>query len=204
MRTETQNSNNLHPLATRTEMLERMSVNTMRYVRSTPTSEAEGLVRRVYEMVENEFFITGSITSQSAAPEIMAGMWTALREVILVTDKLDRGIKEVMGAKLSQINRCACCTDMLVDLIHANGEHETASGILAGEDERITDLVMRERCIWIKAIADAKTCRFHKTPFTAEELPEAIGSLMVFSYVIRFSNVVMNGSPVSVPFGISA
>ena len=192
----------LMPSGMRDELIERMSVKTMRYVNSVPDKNAQGLVARVYDMLAEDAFINGSVTSHSKVPELMAGMWTGGRETILVSDRLDRTSKEAMSATLSQVNDCPYCTDMLISLVHSNGEHEIASGIFSNDEEQIPDPVMRERCAWIRAVATAGSKAPPKPPFTAEELPEAIGSLFVFSYINRFSHVVMDGSPVAAPFGL--
>ena len=39
--------------------------------------------------------------------------------------------------------------------------------------------------------------------FTPEEFPEAIGSLLALSHINQFSHVVMDGSPVTAPFGLN-
>ncbi len=202
MATKTKRAKALLPSGMRAELFERMSVKTMRYVQSVPAKQAEGLVARVYNMLAADAFINGSVTSHSKVPELMAGMWTGGRETILVSDRLDRTSKEAMSATLSQVNDCPYCADMLISLVHSNGEHEIASGIFANDEEQITDPVMRERCAWIRAVATAGSEAPLKPPFTAEELPEAIGSLFVFSYINRFSHVVMDGSPVAAPFGL--
>jgi AhpD family alkylhydroperoxidase len=202
MAIKTKRAKALLPSGMRAELFERMSVKTMRYVKSVPGKEAQGLVARVYDMLAEDAFINGSVTSHSKVPELMAGMWTGGRETILVSDQLDRTSKEAMSATLSQVNDCPYCADMLISLVHSNGEHEIASGIFANDEEQITDPVMRERCAWIRAVATAGSEAPPKPPFTAEELPEAIGSLFVFSYINRFSHVVMDGSPVAAPFGL--
>ncbi len=179
-----------------------MSVKSMRYVQSVPAQQAQRLAARVYEMVAQDAFINGSITSHSKVPELMAGMWTGWREIILVSDRLDRTSKEAMSGTLSQVNNCPYCADMLISLVHSNGEHEIASGIFANDEEQITHPVIRDRCVWIRTVATAGSKAPPKPPLTAEELPEAIGSLFVFSYINRFSHVVMDGSPVAAPFGL--
>ena len=202
MATKTQRVKALPPSGMRAELFERMSVKTMRYVHSIPVNKAQGLVARVYEMLAEDAFINGSVTSHSKVPELMAGMWTGVRETILVVDRLDRISKDAMSATLSQVNDCTYSSDMLISLMHSKGEHEIASGIFANDEEQIPDPVIRERCAWIRAVATAGSEAPPKLPFATEELPEAIGSLFVFSYINRFSHVVMDGSPVSAPFGL--
>ena len=79
------------PEKLRSELFDRLSVQTMRYVESVPTRDAEGLVKEVYDMISEDFFINGSLTSHSKVPELLAGVWTGGRETMLVDGYLDMG-----------------------------------------------------------------------------------------------------------------
>jgi len=103
---------------------------------------------------------------------------------------------------LSQVNDCPYCGDMLISLVHAGGRHEAASNIFSESEAAITDSTLRARLAWVKSVASAGTKKHPPPPFTAEELPEAIAGLMAMSDINRFSHVVMDGSPVSAPFGL--
>ena len=190
------------PKALRFRLFEILSLKTMRYIRAIPRRKATGLVAQVYSMIEEDFFINGSLTSRSKVPALMAAMWTAGRESILVDDRLDRTTKEAMNAVLSQVNDCPYCGDMLISLVHAGGQHEAASNIFSQNEAAIADSTLRARLAWVKSVASADTKKHPPTPFTAEELPEAIAALMAMSDINRFSHVVMDGSPVSTPFGL--
>lgn len=190
------------PKSFRYWLFETLSLKTMRYVHAIPRRKATGLVAQVYGMIEEDFFINGSLTSRSKVAALMAGIWTAGRESVLVDDHLDRTTKEAMNAVLSQINDCPYCGDMLISLVHAGGKHEVASYIFAESEAHITDTTLRKRLAWVKSIATSGTKTHPTTPFTAEEMPEAIAALMVMSDLNRFSHVVMDGSPVSAPLGL--
>jgi len=188
------------PKALRVRLFETLSLKTMRYVHAIPRGKATGLVARVYNMIEEDFFINGSLTSRSKVPALMAAIWAAGRESVLVDDRLDRTTKEAMNAVLSQVNDCPYCGDMLISLVHAGGQHEAASNIFTENEAAITDGTLRARLAWVKLVASADPTK-HPSPFTAEELPEAIAALMAMSDINRFSHVVMDGSPVSAPLG---
>ena len=185
-------------------LFDRLSVKTMRYVSAVPTRQAEGLTKQVYDMIREDFFKNGSLTSRSKVPELMAAIWTGGREAILVEDKVDRTTKDAICAVLSQINNCPYCADMLVSLVHAGGEHEAARDIFAQNDLRAADAKLRKRLEWVRAIATPGIDDIPPTPFTAEQLPEVIGTLMGMSDINRFSHVVMEDSPVNAPFGLQA
>jgi len=182
-------------------LIERLSVKTMRYVSAVPRARADGLVARIYDMIAEDFFINGSLTSHSKVPPLLAGVWTGGRESILVADRVDRTTKEAMMAVLSQVNDCPYCGDMLVSLVHGGGKHEAASQIFSRSEEDIADPTLRERLEWVKAVATPGSQLPGHTPFTAEQLPEVLGSLLAMSHINRFSHVVMGGSPVNAPLG---
>jgi hypothetical protein len=188
------------PKRLRENLFERASVKTMRYVSAVPVRSAVGLVRRVYDMIAEDFFVNGSLSSHSRVPELFAGTWLGGREVVLVTDRIDRMTKEAMGATLSYLNDCPYCADMLVSLVHGSGNHSAATSIFEEAEMSLSDRRLRERLIWVREIATSGPERVTNTPFTAQELPEAIGTLFTLNYVNRFSHVVMDGSPVGKPF----
>lgn len=190
------------PKSMREKLFEKMSVKTMRYVDSVPSNEAQGLVKDVYDQVTDDFFINGTITSHSKVPELMAGMWMCGREIVLIGDKVDYTTKEAMSATLSQVNDCPYCADMLLGLVNGGGEHEVANRILFEREDDVGHERMREILTWAKAAAGAGPAGAPPPPFADDELPEAIGCLFMFSYVNRFSHVVMDGSPVTAPFGL--
>jgi hypothetical protein len=190
------------PAKIRFWLFDRLSVKTMRYVSAVPTSKAEGLVARVYHMIAEDFFINGSLTSHSKVPELLAGVWTGGRETILVSDRVDRTTKEAMTATLSRLNDCPYCGDMLISLVYGGGKHDAAQQIFSESEDQITDDILRDRLAWVIAVSTPGSEVPAQTPFTSEELPEAIGSLLAMSHINRFSHVVMDGSPVNAPFGL--
>ncbi|MHC5021820.1 MAG: carboxymuconolactone decarboxylase family protein [Planctomycetota bacterium] len=177
-------------------LFDRLSVKTMRYVSAVPTRKATGLVRRVYEMIQEDFFINGSLTSRSAAPGLLAAIWTAGRESILVDDRVDRTTKEAIAAVLSYGNDCPYCADMLVSLTHAGDQHEAAGAILDAQFDDITDPVIRARLAAVDALIRPGNTGSLLDTFAPEEIPEVLGTIMAMSDINRFSHVVMDGSPV--------
>ncbi|WP_432698352.1 hypothetical protein ACQUQP_08430 [Marinobacterium sp. YM272] len=194
----------LLPKKLRFWLFDNLSLKTMRYVGAVPRSKATGLVAEVYDMIDEDFFINGSLTSRSKVPELLAAIWSGGRETALVDDRIDRTTKEAMTATLSSINDCPYCGDMLVSLVHAGGRHEDAVQILDEKEQLIIDPTLRERLLWVRAVATPGAEPPKSVPFTEEQLPEAIGALMALSDINRFSHIVMDGSPVKAPFGLEA
>ncbi len=194
----------LLPQTFRYWLFDTLSVKTMRYLDPVPRHKANGLVADVYDQIAEDFFVNGSLTSRSPVPNLFAAIWTLGRETVLVDDRLDRTTKEALTATLSSINDCPYCGDMMVSLVHAGDRHDDAEQILNETEEAIGDPVLRERLLWVRAVATPGAEPPASTPFSRAELPEAIGSLMALSDINRFSHIVMDGSPVSAPFGLQA
>ena len=76
------------PARLRYWLFDTLSVQTMRYVSAVPTRRAKGLTKAVYDMIREDFFKNGSLTSRSKVPELMAAIWTGGRESMLVADKV--------------------------------------------------------------------------------------------------------------------
>ncbi|WP_207062064.1 hypothetical protein [Motiliproteus sp. SC1-56] len=194
----------LLPRNIRLHLFDSLSRKTLRCVDTVPRAEATGLVATVYAQIEQDFFINGSLTSRSRVPELLAAIWAAGRETILVDDRLDRTTKEAMAATLSTVNDCPYCGDMLVSLVHAGKQKDAAMRIFQCQEEQIEDGLLQERLAWVKAVGTPGATAPERVPFTNEQLPEALGSLMAMGDINRFSHVVMAGSPVSAPFGLAA
>lgn len=190
------------PKNLRDRLFEGLSVKTMRYVDAVPTAEATGLLARIYEQIHEDFFINGSLTSHSAVPELLAGVWTGGREAIIQADKLDQKTKEAMAATLSRVNDCPYCGDMLISLVHSAGDPKAARGIFTGEETNLPDTLLEQRLRWVADAATPGSKLPELAPFTEQELPEAIGTLVAMGHINRFSHIVMDGSPV--PFGQSS
>ncbi|MHC4975419.1 MAG: carboxymuconolactone decarboxylase family protein [Planctomycetota bacterium] len=177
-------------------LFDKLSVKTMRYVSAVPRSEATGLTEEVYAMIEDDFFMNGSLTSRSGVPNLMAAIWMMGRETMLVDDRVDRTTKEAICGVVSNLNDCPYCGDMLVSLVHAGDEHDAASALLDSSVAEITDSDLNARLSWVEAISTPGERDIPPLAFTAEELPEVIGSMLGMADINRFSHVVMDGSPV--------
>lgn len=179
-------------------LFDRLSIKTMRYVSAVPRGEATGLTREVYDMIAEDFFMNGSLTSRSRVPNLLAAVWTLGRESMLVDDRLDRTSKEAICAVLSELNDCPYCGDMLVSLVHAGDRHDAASALFASSVGEIFDRRLRDQLSWVEAVTAPGREDVPPLPFTADELPEVIGSMLGMADINRYSHVVMNGSPVDV------
>lgn len=192
------------PARLRYWLFDTLSVKTMRFVDAVPTRQANGLTKTVYDMIRDDFFKNGSLTSRSKVPELMAAIWTAGRETMLVEDRVDRTTKDAISAVLSQINACPYCEDMLISLVSAAGKTQTAMNIFERTDlEERNEEELATALDWVRAIATSDADTIPRMPFSPDQLPEVFGTMMAMSDINRFSHVVMEDSPVSAPFGLN-
>ena len=190
------------PAKIRNILFDSLSVMPMRFVSAVPSRKATGLTKAVFEMIDEDFFRNGSLTSRSQVPELMAAIWVAGREAMLVEDKVDRTAKDAISALLSQMNDCPYCEDMLISLVHAGGDHDAAGALFDRGDFDATEGDMRESLEWVRAVSTPGETDIPPAPFTAEQLPEVFGTLFGMSDINRYSHVVMEDSPVTAPFGL--
>lgn len=183
-------------------LFDRLSVKTMRYVTAVKKSKARGLTKAVYDMIGEDFFINGSLTSRSPVPNLLAAIWTSGRETMLVDDALDRTTKEAICAVLSDANACPYCGDMLISLVDAGNEHDAASAIYDSDITRIEDPTLRRQLEWVRAVGTPGSEDIPLCPYTREQIPELLGTLMAMADINRYSHVVMDGSPVDLPLGM--
>ncbi len=126
----------------------------------------------------------------------MAALWVGGREAVLVDGRLPAWLKKAMGAALSQENRCAYCEDMLLSLTHGAKENTVADGIRNQTSDAIEDDDVRAKIEWARSTIEAGAPRLHQPTFSIEEMPEAIATILTFSYTNKISDFTLDGSPV--------
>jgi hypothetical protein len=185
------------PTQIRNKVFDKLSGLTMRKF-FTPISlaSASGLVEKVLIQSQRDFFINGTITSHASCPPLMAGMWSAGREVALTNQHLPAWQKKAMGAALSDVNRCPYCEDFLLSLTHGANESGVVSSLLRRDLNSISDELLQKRLAWTKASITRGAKKLADPPFAPEQMPEALGTLVVFNYTNKISDFTMKGSPI--------
>jgi hypothetical protein len=80
------------------ETIRERLAQTIQYVTPVPYVSATGLTADLYQQMRADFLPVPPLTLHSPVPHIMAGLWSILQET-LHTGQVDRGIKEVEGAR---------------------------------------------------------------------------------------------------------
>lgn len=189
------------PAKVRNAMFDRISGVTMRkFFNPVTLKEANGLAKEVLLQSERDFFINGTITSHAACPILMAGMWASGREIALTNQHLPAWLKKAMGAALSEVNKCPYCEDFLLSLTHGAKQNNVANSLRRNELDAIDDALTLKRFQWTKASITRNAEELQDPPFSPTEMPEALGTLIVFNYTNKISDFTLDGSPVPSSF----
>lgn len=158
----------------------------IRYVAPVEARQADGLVAEVYSQAKRELGAVGApFQMLSPAPELLASMWSLLRESLMVGSPEERLAKEVVATSIAVRNGCRFCTDAHTVLLHALGEAALAEGLRASNPPEE----------WAPLAAWALEPG-PEGPFAAEAAPRFIGTALVFEFITRLVQVLAhNESP---------
>ena len=132
----------------------------------------------------------------SPAPEILAAVWSVLRESLLAGET-DRTTKEVVAAAVSKNNDCNYCLEAHTLLLRSTSGHLVADSILSGDYESIPDLNLRSMFKWALTTSSAGT--IESGPFDAAEAPQIIGTIVTFQYINRMVKLFLGDNLLPVP-----
>ena len=161
-----------------------------RYVTPVPPKAATGLVADVYRQQARDF--GGSVMplfmALSPAPELLAAVWSLMRESLL-TGPGDAVGKELVAHGVSTANRCAYCVDAHTVLLHANGAGDVAEALAKGRPLDPGHEMLHE---WGVATRTSDGRGLVPFPFPAEEAPGYAGTALAFHVVNRLISSTMD------------
>jgi AhpD family alkylhydroperoxidase len=170
----------------------------IQYIKPVPPASDQGFVGDLYRQMQTDFMAGPVLTLHSPAPEVMAGVWSILRETLLA-GIADRAGKEAVAATVSKLNECPFCVDAHTSLLHATGDHDVAGAILRGDTTGIRDAHLQSLVRWTLASRTAPTTELPTPPFTPAAAPEILGTALTFHYVNRMVNVFLRDSLLPLP-----
>ena len=166
------------------------------YIRAVPYGQRSGLVAEVYDQMMRDFQLVPPITLHSLVPGLLAGVWTAVRESV-VAGPASRVEREAAIAAVSRINTCSFCVDVHSIALRGAGEHDVASVVARGADDKIADPQLRSLVQWAAATRTPNAEILRNPPFTGADAAQIIGSVLMFHYINRPVNVFLDESPLS-------
>jgi len=84
-----------------TETVNQRIASRVRYVKPVRLSSATGATAELYQQLKTDFMPAPLLLLHSSAPELLAGVWSILRETLLAGEKADRAVKEIVAAAVA-------------------------------------------------------------------------------------------------------
>ena len=177
-------------------MREQMA-KSIQYIQPIDYDAATGLTAAVFQQMQEDFLPAPLIALHSPVPELLAGVWSLLRETLLA-GSVHRSHKEAVAATVSKTNECPFCVDAHTVLLRATSDHDTADAILRGDYGSIHDAQLHALVQWVLAKRTANPDAVQQ-PFTQHEIPEIVGTAVAFHYLNRMANIFLGDSLLPVP-----
>src|SRR6266508_4326022 len=111
---------------------------TIKYVKPVQYRSATGLTADIYRQMQADFLPIPLLTLHSPTPEVLAGVWSILRETLLAGG-VERAQKEVVAAVVSKTNECPFCVDAHRLMLEATSDYDAAGAIMRGDYDSIHD-----------------------------------------------------------------
>ena len=147
-----------------------------RYTEPVAVKRAAGQVQAVYNQIAADFgLIPEPFTLHSPTPDVLAGVWSILRET-LVCGSRARGEKEAIATAISESNSCPWCADAHTAMLHATGYHSSS-------DPGVQAL--------IRWAAQSGRVGGQHPPFSPADAPELGGTALTFHFLTRMVTVFL-------------
>ena len=168
----------------------RFAQRAVRYIAIPDLKSQDPLTKSVLEQALREFQLVPPLTIHISDPELLAGVWSVLRETYIVNQK-DRALRERVASIVSSLNKCPYCQNVH-SAFHENTDQndEYNSAKKAVEQWANLTLLPKQALTLVKKIP-------------IEKRPQLLGTAVVFHYINRIVNVFLDESPVRLPSGIS-
>lgn len=180
-----------------TETVNQRIAARIRYLKPVRLSSATGVTAELYQQVKTDFMPAPLLLLHSAAPEILAGVWSILRETLLAGEKADRAVKEIVAAAVSKNNECNYCLEAHTLLLRSTSGHEVADAILRGDYDGIEELTLRSMFKW--ALTTKTAGNVAAPPFESHDGPQIIGTMVTFQYINRMVKLFLGDNLLPVP-----
>jgi AhpD family alkylhydroperoxidase len=152
-------------------------------------------VATVYAQVERDFgLLAPPVALHSPAPDTMAACWIMLRETLLVSSPVGRGVKEAVAAATSLSNDCPYCLDVHVTALHSFMPGNAASAIASNRIDTIEQVQVHAAAAWAQS-SGRRDEPIVDLPFLSDQIPELIGVAVTFHYLNRMVTVFLGESP---------
>lgn len=182
--------------------VENQSVTGVQFVTPVAPTTADGLVAAVYNQIHDEYMNGEPFMLHSPSPEILAGMWSILRESF-VAGQVPRLTKEAVAMAVSKTNECPFCAEFHALTVYGGRGGDIARAIERGDYSAINDPAIRGPVEWAAMTRTPDAAILSAPPFSRQEAPEIIGTALTFHYINRMVNVFCPDSAFPLPPALS-
>lgn len=154
---------------------------TIKFLTPIKYSDSTGDIRRIYDEISYDYVLGAPFTLHASNPKIMAGMWSLVRESLIVNGKVNRITKEAIAGGVSISNQCPYCHEAHIKM---------SGGKIGKEHATLFE--------WSKSHYTGNSL-IQNPPFTIIESPEIIGTALAFHYVNRMVSVFVTEYPLPLP-----
>jgi len=173
----------------------------MNYISYINEKQATKKLKEVYNHIKLNFGVVAEpFTLHSLDTNLTAGVWILLYETVIISNKVERSLKEAIATCISEINKCTFCVDAhsimifgtdkkLIDKISKIKNNEIE---LSSKTDKIINWAFKSNEF------DSKT---NKTQaFSKNETEEILGTVILFNYINRMVAVFAQETPLPVNF----
>jgi AhpD family alkylhydroperoxidase len=163
----------------------------VKYLSPLRRPSAQSLVGQIYSQIRQDFGVVADLfLLHSPIPELLAGMWSVMRETGIV-GQVPWLVKEAVAAAVAQINACSYCVDIHTALAAAHASKPLTLLIKQGRTAEISDPSLRAVVAWAQASRSPGSTLLLTPPFSAQEAPELIGTAVLHHYINRMVHVFL-------------
>lgn len=155
---------------------------TIQFVKPITYRKSTADTRKIYDEIGLDYVLGPPFTLHAAIPKLMAGVWSLVRETLIVNRNVNRLTKEAVAGGVSISNECPFCVQAHINM--SGGE---------------TDTDREDIFTWSKSHYEKESDLIMNPPFSEDEAPEIIGTALAFHYINRMVTVFVTDFPLPLP-----
>ena len=168
----------------------------IKHIKYVDKTEATGKLKEIYNHIKLNFgLLAEPFILHSLNEELTAGVWATLYETVLIENNVKRSIKETIATCISEVNKCNYCVDAHSIMILGT-ENKLQHNIQFVKDGK-SELKTKEDkfILWALNNLNLGNEIILTPPFNKSEIPEIIGTAVLFHYINRMVNIFAIDTP---------
>ncbi len=168
----------------------------IKHIKHIKENKAQGKLKQLYKHIELNFGkLAEPFVLHSLNIELTAGVWAMLYETVMVEVKVKRSLKEAIAISISEINKCNYCVDAHSIMVFGT-EKDLLNSIMEIRNGKTEPITREDKIIlWALKNLDFDSPIILNPPFSKEEMPEIIGTAVLFHYLNRMVSLFAGETP---------